>query len=176
MAPPRHREDVDPAGHRGTGWAETPRQRGGVGANVLGPILLEHEACQKTIEKLLSLVAQRLSPYKFSFWIDERHVFRICSLDGRPSAFRVPLGKDPVQVAVKQLLRVWHATSPLVVIRPQSGSANSRVSDTLPRRSRGGELMACASAGQRDRALVALPNAVIAKHRLAFRRHATVHH
>jgi hypothetical protein len=73
-----------------------------------------------------------LSAYNFSFWIDERHVFGICSLDGRPAAFGIPLGKDLVQVAVKQLLRVWHAVNPLVVIRPRSGTANStaRASDT----------------------------------------------
>ena len=32
------------------------------------------------------------------------------SVYGRPSAFRVPLGKDLVQIAVKQLLCVRHAT------------------------------------------------------------------
>src|SRR5271170_4000142 len=122
------REDIDPAGHRATGRPETPRQRGGAGPNVPGPVLLEHETRQDAIEKLLSLVAQRLSPYKFSIWIDERHVFRICSLDGCPSAFRVPFGKDLVQVAVKQLLRVWHAITPLIVIRPRSETANSTVS------------------------------------------------
>src|SRR5205809_5953574 len=98
------RQDIDPASHRATGRPETPRQGGGVDPDVPGSILLEYEACRDVIKKLLSLVAQRSSPYEFSFWIDERHVFRICSLDGRPSAFRVPLGKHRVQVAVKQLL------------------------------------------------------------------------
>jgi hypothetical protein len=77
---------------------------------------------------LRSLVAQRVSPDKFSFRIDEPHVFGIGSFDSRPSAFRVPLGKDLVQVAVKQLLRVWHAVSPLVVIRRRS--RNTRTADS----------------------------------------------
>ncbi len=74
-----------------------------------GPVLLVHEARQGAIEQLLSLVAQHLPPDKFSFCLDEPHVFRIGPLDGRPSASRVPLEKHLVQVAVKQLLRVRHA-------------------------------------------------------------------
>src|SRR5689334_24491440 len=103
------REDIDPAGHGATGRPEAPCQRGGVGPQVPGPILLEREVRWGAIQKLLSPVAQRLPAYNFSFWIDKRDVFYKCSLDGRPSAFGVPLGKDLVQVAVKQLLRVWHA-------------------------------------------------------------------
>src|SRR5258705_6527804 len=72
------------------------------------------------------MVAQRLPPYIFAFWIDERHVFRVGSLDGRPSAFRIPFGKDLVQVAVEQLLGLWHAMSPFVVMRPRTGVANIR--------------------------------------------------
>jgi hypothetical protein len=104
---------------RATGLPGGPRRHASAAVSVptyRGPSS-SNEARRNAIEKLLSLVAQRLSPYKFSFWIDERHVFCICSLDGRPSAFRVPLGKDLVQVAVKQLLCVWHAIDPLIVIR-----------------------------------------------------------
>jgi hypothetical protein len=103
------RNDIDPADYRLTGRPDTPRQRGSVGPNVGGPVLLVDEARQGAIEQLLSLVAQLLPPDKFSFWFDEPHVFRIGPLDGRPSASRVPLGKHLVQVAVKQLLRVRHA-------------------------------------------------------------------
>jgi hypothetical protein len=51
-----------------------------------------------------------------------------------PGGVRGPARKDLVQVAVKQLLRVWHALNPLVVIRPRSGTASSTAwaSDTSP--------------------------------------------
>jgi hypothetical protein len=103
------REDIESADYRVAGRPETPWHSGGVSPNVLRSVIFEHETRRGAIENLLSLVAQRLSPRVFSFWVDERHVFRVCSLDSRTSAFRVPLGKDVVQVAVKQLLRVRHA-------------------------------------------------------------------
>jgi hypothetical protein len=37
-----------------------------MGPNVRGPVLLVHGARQRTIQKLLSLVAQRLPSYEFS--------------------------------------------------------------------------------------------------------------
>ena len=95
------------------GRPETPRQRGGVRTEVPGSVLLVVEPRHDTVEKPLSLVAQRLSPDKFSFWIDECHVFSIRSLNGRPPAFGVPLGKDLVQIAVKQIVGVRHGMSPL---------------------------------------------------------------
>jgi hypothetical protein len=55
------REDIDPAGHWAAGRPETPRQGGGVGPQVLGPVLLEREVRRGVIQKLLSPVAQRLS-------------------------------------------------------------------------------------------------------------------
>jgi hypothetical protein len=51
------REDIDSAGYRVTGRSETPRQCCGVGPNVPGPVLFEHEGRRDAIEKLLSLVA-----------------------------------------------------------------------------------------------------------------------
>jgi hypothetical protein len=60
------RDDVDPADNRLTRRPDTSRQRGSAGPDVGGPILLVHEARQGAIEQLLSLVAQRLPPDKFS--------------------------------------------------------------------------------------------------------------
>jgi hypothetical protein len=47
------REDIDPAGHRAAGRPETPRQRGGIGPQVPGPVLLEREVRRGVIQKLL---------------------------------------------------------------------------------------------------------------------------
>ena len=66
------REDIDPAGHRASGWPETPRQGGGVGSDVSRPVLLEHEVRRGAIEKLLGGVVQRLSPDNFSFRVERR--------------------------------------------------------------------------------------------------------
>ena len=79
--------------------SETPRHSGCVRPHVLRSVLFEYEVRRGTIENLLSLVAPGLSPRVFSLRVDERHGFRLCSLDGRTSAFSIPLGKDVVQVA-----------------------------------------------------------------------------
>jgi hypothetical protein len=106
-------EDIEPVGDRPAGRAETPGQGGRVGVHVAGAVLFEDVACHQAIKELLSLVAQRVPADKLSIRIDEPHVFRIGSPDGRPPAFRVSLGKDLVQVAMKQLRRCWHWINPL---------------------------------------------------------------